>query len=449
MSVITVDDVVGNAKFNSYHLRVMVLCGLLMISDGYDLVSFGTVITHLMDEWSMSAVTAGILGSMALVGMFFGGLFVSPLADRHGRRKVIIGCLTVASIASFACSFAHDPTAMGALRFAVGVALGGLVPNFIAMTSEFAPRKSKALMVTVVTSLYSVGGVAAALLAIYIEPILTWRGVFYVAGTSIFLVPVILRFLPESPAFLALKGDRVRLEQVLRRIDPTREPDTVSSTPRRAAEDSRASQLVTGGNGLNSILIWLFFAMCMLLSYGLNTWLPKLMQQAGYELGAGLWTLVILNAGGLVGAISGGWIADRWTFRGTLVTYFSLASLSLFGLSFNPGPALLNMLMFIAGAATIGVLSIIHAFAVEYYPVHIRTTGVGWAAGMGRCGAIAGPSLGGALVAMSLPFQQNFIIFAAPGVIGAIAVALVARRKYRDRIHQTATPDPVPSPATL
>lgn len=449
MSVITVDDVVGNAKFNSYHLRVMVLCGLLMISDGYDLVSFGTVITHLMDEWSMSAVTAGILGSMALVGMFFGGLFVSPVADRHGRRKVIIGCLILASVASFACSFAYDPTTMGALRFAVGVALGGLVPNFIAMTSEFAPRKSKALMVTVVTSLYSVGGVAAALLAIYIEPVLTWRGVFYVAGTSIFLVPVILRYLPESPEFLALKGDRVRLEQVLRRIDPASEPGSVSSSPQREAEDSRPSQLFTGGNGLSSALIWLFFAMCMLLSYGLNTWLPKLMQQAGYELGAGLWTLVVLNAGGLVGAISGGWLADRWTFRGTLITYFSLASLSLFGLSFNPGPVLLNMLMFIAGAATIGVLSIIHAFAVEYYPVHIRTTGVGWAAGMGRCGAIAGPSLGGALVAMSLPFQQNFVIFAAPGVIGVIAVALVAKRKYRDRIQQNVTPEPVPSIVNL
>lgn len=445
MPALTVDDVVGNAKFNSYHLRVMVLCGLLMIADGYDLVSFGTVITHLMDEWQMSAVTAGLLGSMALVGMFFGGLFVSPLADKHGRRKIIIACLILASVASFSCAFVNGPLAMGVLRFAVGVALGGLVPNFIAMTSEFAPRKSKAFMVTVVTSLYSVGGVGAALLAIYIEPVMTWRGVFYVAGLSIFLLPLILRYLPESPEFLALKGKRARLEQILRRIDPTCDPKSVSFTKQRAAADSRVSQLVTGGNALSSALIWLFFSMCMLLSYGLNTWLPKLMQQAGYDLGAGLWTLVVLNAGGLVGAISGGWIADRWTFRGTLITYFGLASLSLFGLSYNPGAMVLNILMFIAGAATIGVLSIIHAFAVEYYPVHIRTTGVGWAAGMGRCGAIAGPSLGGALVAMNLPFQQNFLIFAAPGVVGIVAVALVANRKYRDRTHQVAALEAVPA----
>lgn len=449
MSSITVDDVVGNAKFNSYHLRIMALCGLLMIADGYDLVSFGTVITHLMGEWKMSAVTAGVLGSMALVGMFFGGLFVAPLADKLGRRKIIIACLILASIASFSCSLINDPISMGALRFAVGVALGGLVPNFIAMTSEFAPKKSKALMVTVVTSIYSVGGVAAALLAIYIEPALTWRGVFYVAGLSVLLLPLIIRYLPESPEFLALKGERVRLEQILRRIDPGCRPADVLSSAQRAAADSRVSQLVTGGNALSSILIWLFFAMCMLLSYGLSTWLPTLMQKAGYELGAGLWTLVVLNAGGLVGAISGGWIADRWTFRGTLITYFSLASLSLFALSFNPGPVLLNILMFVAGAATIGVLSIIHAFAVEYYPVHIRTTGVGWAAGIGRCGAIAGPSLGGALVAMSLPFQQNFIAFAVPGIIGAIAAALVTHRKYQDRAHQIPTGEPTPATATL
>ncbi|MFI0462675.1 MFS transporter [Saccharopolyspora sp. 5N102] len=431
----TVGAVVGDARLNGFHIKVLIMCSLLMIVDGYDMVSYGTVITHLMDEWHMDPVTAGTLGSVALVGMLVGGLFVAPLADRYGRRPLMITCVTIASIASFSCALATGPVQLGVLRFVVGVSLGALVPNFNALAGEIAPRRAKALFVTLVSSFYSVGGIAAAVFAIYIEPLWTWRGVFYVAAIPLLMVPFLLRHLPESPDFLATRGDRERLLVVLRKIDPAAELDDVVVERSAAAGKARLRQLFAGGNAINNVLIWVFFAMCMLLSYGLNTWLPKLMQTAGYPLGSALWNLVVLNLGGMVGAIAGGWIADRWNYRNTLVAYFVLASASLIGLSFNPNSVLLNVLLFVAGAATVGVLAIIHAFAVEYYPAAVRSTGVGWAAGIGRIGAIGGPTLGGALLALELPFQQNFIAVAVPGAIGAVAVALVAGKKFR-------TPEP-------
>ncbi|SDZ52336.1 MFS transporter, AAHS family, benzoate transport protein [Saccharopolyspora shandongensis] len=431
----TVGAVVGDARLNGFHIKVLIMCSLLMIVDGYDMVSYGTVITHLMDEWRMDPVTAGTLGSVALVGMLVGGLFVAPLADRYGRRPLMITCVTIASIASFSCALATGPAQLGVLRFVVGVSLGALVPNFNALAGEIAPRRAKALFVTLVSSFYSVGGIAAAVFAIYIEPLWTWRGVFYVAAIPLLMVPFLLRHLPESPDFLAARGDRERLLVVLRKIDPAAELDDVVVERSTAAGKARLRQLFAGGNAINNVLIWVFFAMCMLLSYGLNTWLPKLMQTAGYPLGSALWNLVVLNLGGMVGAIAGGWIADRWNYRNTLVAYFVLASASLIGLSFNPNSVVLNVLLFVAGAATVGVLAIIHAFAVEYYPAAVRSTGVGWAAGIGRIGAIGGPTLGGALLALELPFQQNFIAVAVPGVIGAVAVALVAGKKFR-------TPEP-------
>ncbi|MEV6234359.1 aromatic acid/H+ symport family MFS transporter [Saccharopolyspora shandongensis] len=431
----TVGAVVGDARLNGFHIKVLIMCSLLMIVDGYDMVSYGTVITHLMDEWRMDPVTAGTLGSVALVGMLVGGLFVAPLADRYGRRPLMITCVTIASIASFSCALATGPAQLGVLRFVVGVSLGALVPNFNALAGEIAPRRAKALFVTLVSSFYSVGGIAAAVFAIYIEPLWTWRGVFYVAAIPLLMVPLLLRHLPESPDFLAARGDRARLLVVLRKIDPAAELDDVVVERSTAAGKARLRQLFAGGNAINNVLIWVFFAMCMLLSYGLNTWLPKLMQTAGYPLGSALWNLVVLNLGGMVGAIAGGWIADRWNYRNTLVAYFVLASASLIGLSFNPNSVVLNVLLFVAGAATVGVLAIIHAFAVEYYPAAVRSTGVGWAAGIGRIGAIGGPTLGGALLALELPFQQNFIAVAVPGVIGAVAVALVAGKKFR-------TPEP-------
>jgi AAHS family benzoate transporter-like MFS transporter len=427
--------VVGGARLNGFHFKVLIMCSLLMIVDGYDMVSYGTVISHLMDEWHMDPVAAGTLGSVALVGMLVGGLLIAPLADRHGRRPLMITCVTIASLASFGCAFAAGPVQLGVLRFIVGASLGALVPNFNALAGEIAPRRAKALFVTLVSSFYSVGGIAAAVFAIYIEPLWTWRGVFYVAALPLLMVPFLLRHLPESPDFLATRGDRERLLAVLRQIDPGRRLDDVVVEPRPEAGKARLRQLFTNGNTINNVLIWVFFAMCMLLSYGLNTWLPKLMQTAGYPLGSALWNLVVLNLGGMVGAIVGGWLADRWTYRNTLVTYFVLASVSLIGLSFNPNSLLLNVLLFVAGAATVGVLAIIHAFAVEYYPAEVRSTGVGWAAGIGRIGAIGGPTLGGALLALHLPFQQNFIAVAVPGVIGAVAVAIVAKKKFR-------TPEP-------
>lgn len=436
----TAASVVSGARLNGFHLGVVVLCSLLMIVDGYDMVSYGTVIAHLMQDWDMDPVSAGILGSMALVGMLIGGMVIAPLADRHGRRPLMIGCVAVASTAAFCCALAAGPVQLGALRFVVGAALGALVPNFVALTSEIAPNASKALLVTVVSSFYSVGGIAAAVFAIHVEPVWTWRGVFYVAGLPLLLVPLLLRYLPESPEFLAASGQRERLIRVLRRIEPGGSFTDVVAAVRPAASTARVTRLLTGGNAVNSVLIWVFFAMCMLLSYGLNTWLPKLMQTAGYPLGSALWNLVVLNLGGMIGAVVGGWLADRWTYRGTLVLYFSLASISLVGLSFDPSPFALNALLFVAGAATIGVLAIVHAFAVEYYPIDVRSTGVGWAAGVGRIGAIGGPTLGGALLALELPFQHNFIAVAVPGILGAAAVAIVTNRPFRVPAPDSAAP---------
>jgi AAHS family benzoate transporter-like MFS transporter len=444
VSQTSVATVVGSAKISRFHLKAAAICALLMIADGYDLVSFGSVIPHLMKDWGTDPLTLGVVGSMALAGMFAGGLMVAPLADKYGRRKLIVAGLILASIAAFACAFADTPLVLGALRFVVGVALGALVPNFMALTGELSPTKSKAFFVATVSAFYAVGGVGAALLAIYIEPVLGWRGVFYVAGLSILLVPVVLKHLPESPEYLALVGQRERLDAVMKQIEPSWSPNTVIALPAPSSGKSRIAQLFTHGNALATSLMWVFFIMTMVLSYALNTWLPKLMQNAGFELGPAMWTLVILNAGGLFGSIAGGWIAGRTSYRKTLVGYFALAIVSLVLLSIKPNAFMLNVLLFTAGAAVIGILAIIHAFAVEFYPVHIRSTGVGWATGTGRIGAIAGPILGGALVAAGLPLQMNFVLLTIPAVLGVTAVIIVTARRFKSAATKGEKPVLVP-----
>ncbi|KIY38785.1 major facilitator transporter [Pseudomonas sp. 10-1B] len=430
MKTTSVSEVIDAAPFNRTHLLILLWGCFIMLFDGYDMVIYGSVVPRLMQEWQLSAIEAGTLGSCALFGMLFGGTLLAPLADRFGRRKLIILTTLLASLAAFMTGHARTPLELGACRLVTGLALGALVPSAVNLISEFAPQGRRSTMITVMSSFYSVGAVLSALLAIVVIPQWGWQAVFYVAVLPVLAVPFMLRYLPESAAFLELKGRRAELEQLLVKVDPAFRPGTELRLAGNAQPlgKARLAQLFGPGQALATVLLWVAFAMCMLMSYGLNTWLPKLMAQGGYALGSSLAFLVTLNIGATIGALSGGWLADRLGVQRTLALFFVLAAVSLAALGLNPGPLLLNLLLLIAGATTIGTLAVIHAYASIAYPAHIRSTGVGWAAGIGRLGAIAGPMLGGSLLSLQLPIQQNFLAFALPGVIGALAIVFIQVR---------------------
>ncbi|MEN1897522.1 aromatic acid/H+ symport family MFS transporter [Pseudomonas aeruginosa] len=402
--------VIDAARFNRTHWLILGWGCFIMLFDGYDMVIYGSVVPRLMQEWQLSPVQAGTLGSCALFGMLFGGTLL-------------------ASLAAFLTGHARDPLELGAGRFFTGLALGALVPSAINLISEFAPAGRRSTLVTVMSAFYSVGAVLSALLAIAMIPAWGWQSVFYVAVLPVLAVPLMLRWLPESAAFLELKGRRAELDALLRKVDPDYRPGAERANAVAAeAPSGRVAQLFEGRQAVGTLLLWVAFAMCMLMSYGLNTWLPKLMAGGGCALGSSLAFLVTLNVGATLGALFGGWLADRLGAGRTLVLFFALAAASLAALGLGPGPWLLNGLLVVAGATTIGTLAVIHAYAAQFYPAWVRSTGVGWAAGVGRLGAIAGPMLGGSLLALELPFQQNFLAFAAPGVIGALAIACIHLR---------------------
>ncbi|MFF7861648.1 MFS transporter [Pseudomonas monteilii] len=430
MKTTSVSEVIDAAPFNRTHLLILLWGCFIMLFDGYDMVIYGSVVPRLMQEWQLSAIEAGTLGSCALFGMLFGGTLLAPLADRFGRRRLIILTTLLASLAAFMTGHARTPLELGACRLVTGLALGALVPSAVNLISEFAPQGRRSTLITVMSSFYSVGAVLSALLAIVVIPQWGWQAVFYVAVLPVLAVPFMLRYLPESAAFLEIKGRRAELEQLLAKVDPAFRPGTELRLAGRGEPvgKARLAQLFGRGQALPTLLLWVAFAMCMLMSYGLNTWLPKLMAQGGYPLGSSLAFLVTLNIGATVGALLGGWLADRLGVQRTLALFFVLAAVSLAALGLNPGPLLLNLLLLIAGATTIGTLAVIHAYASIAYPAHIRSTGVGWAAGIGRLGAIAGPMLGGSLLSLQLPIQHNFLAFALPGVIGALAIAFIQVR---------------------
>ncbi|TCM66401.1 MFS transporter [Acinetobacter calcoaceticus] len=194
-------------------------------------------------------------------------------------------------------------------------------------------------------------------------------------------------------------------------------------------EKSTALNLFTDGRAIKTLLLWLCFGMLMLMVYGVNTWLPKMMNVGGYSLGSSITFLVVLNIGNIFGTMLFGVLADRWGPKITLIFGFLVCAFSISLLGFHPPTTLLYILLLLAGGVMFGSLSVIHGLAADFYPTHIRSTGIGFAAAMGRFGAIAGPLVGGSVLAMNLPFEQNFMVFAVPGLIGAIAISFFIQKK--------------------
>ncbi len=433
MRTIDVHSIIDNARFGRFHWLVMGLCALLLIFDGYDLFIYGVVLPAIMKEWGLTPLQAGALGSYALFGMMFGALAFGSLADKIGRKKGIAICFALFSTATVINGFASTPGEFGVCRFIAGLGCGGLMPNAVALMNEYAPKKMRSTLVALMFSGYSLGGMLSAGVGIFMLPRFCWSSMFFVATLPLLLLPLILHYLPESIGFLIRQGRTEQARTLLERLAPGNEigvEDTLQLNETKGKGTS-VLELFRNGLGVRTVAIWVAFFCCLLMVYALSSWLPKLMANSGYSLGSSLTFLLALNFGGMAGAILGGWLGDRLNLVKVMIGFFLAAALSISLLGINSPMPVLYLLIFIAGATTIGTQILLYAGAAQLYGLHIRSTGLGWASGIGRNGAIVGPLLGGALMGIELPLQLNFMAFAIPGAIAALAMTAFALNERR------------------
>lgn len=427
MEKVDIQSVIDQAKFSGFHWKVLLWCLAIIIFDGYDLVIYGVALPLLMEQWQLTSVQAGWLASSALFGMMFGAIAFGTLSDKLGRKLTIMLCVFLFSGFTFLGAFAESPTQFAILRFIAGLGIGGVMPNVVSLTTEYAPKRIKSTLVAVMFSGYAIGGMASALLGKVLVPQFGWEIMFMIAGIPILLLPILWVMLPESLLYLKQKNKDEEVTVMLKKLEPSlvSKEFVVAPLEETGGDAAPLKALFQKNRATSTIMFWMAFFMCLLMVYALGNWLPKLMIQAGYSLGASMLFLFALNIGGMIGAIGGGVLADKFHLKPVLVAMFVMGAGSLVLLGFNSPPIVLYTLIAIAGAATIGSQILLYTFVAQYYPSAVRSTGMGWASGIGRVGAIVGPVLTGALLAYQLPHQMNFMAIAIPGIIAAIAVFMV------------------------
>lgn len=428
MRHIDVHALADKARFNRFHGLVLFWSALIIIFDGYDLAVVGIALPAIMQSMDVAPANAGLMVSSALFGMMFGNIILGTVADRIGRRWAVAICVALFSVFTAAAGLARDPVMFSIFRFIAGVGIGGVMPNVVAQMTEYSPLKIRSMMVTLMFSGYSVGGMLAALVGKGMIERLGWPSVFIVAGLPVLLIPLIFRSFPESMPFLIRKGRFDELRRIASRLDPSYKPqsDDQFALPQEDRADSTPiGHLFHEGRGFSTLMFWLSFLMCLFMVYALSSWLTKLMASAGFSLGSALTFVLVLNFGAMIGAIAGGWLSDRLPIKYVLVTMYVLAAISITLLGQTLPTPVLFLMVGLAGACTIGTQIVNLAYVGQFYPMAVRSTGIGWALGVGRIGALLGPILIGTLVGMALPLQQNFVAIALPAVLAAVATLLI------------------------
>ncbi|AZN69100.1 MULTISPECIES: MFS transporter [Acinetobacter] len=432
-STVNVNAVIDEAKFTPFHWSILLWCLLIIIFDGYDLVIYGVVLPLLMQEWSLTSVQAGMLASTALCGMMFGAMLFGALADKIGRKNVILICVTFFSGFTFLGAFASNPFEFGILRFLAGLGIGGVMPNLVALTSEYAPKRIRSTLVGTMFSGYAIGGILSALIGSYLVESQGWQIMFLIAGIPLLLLPVMWKFLPESLTFLVKTGKTEQAQSIVQKISPQQ---AISSNTRLTLNEeniptgSSVKGLFQQGRAFNTLMFWVLFFMCLLMVYALSSWLPKLMLAAGYSLGKSILFLFALNVGAMIGSIGGGILSDKFHLKPVIMGMLMAGVVALIGLGFNSPAYVLYGLVTVAGAATIGTSILLYSYVAQYYPLSVRSTGIGCASGVGRIGAIVGPILTGLLLTLNLPHTMNFVMISIPAMIAICAILSLKRHKF-------------------
>jgi AAHS family 4-hydroxybenzoate transporter-like MFS transporter len=409
---------------------IVVLCGLVMFLDGFDTQAISYMAPMIAKEWELSRDMLGPIFSSALTGLMAGYLVLSPLSDKLGHRRLILFSTVTFGLLTLITVFATNVTELIALRFVTGIALGGAIPSTVALTTEYMPKRLRATFVLAIYCGFSLGFVAAGGVAASLIPGWGWRSMLWVGAiTPLTLAMFIYFFLPESLDFLVrTKAASQNIWRTIRSIDGTLPGSGPPSfTTELEAKRSAVGSLFQSGRTFGTLVLWLVFGLNLAEFYALQSWLPTILTSHGFSPNEVALATSMTTVGGIVAAFAIGPAMDRLgAYRSLALVYFAgVVFVALMGPAIYAPSWVLVVAAFCAGFSISGGQKSVIALAAIFYPAPIRSTGVGWALGIGRLGGIGGPLLIGMLLAYQLSAASLFYAAAVPMLLAGILVAVL------------------------
>ncbi|BBP76190.1 MULTISPECIES: MFS transporter [Pseudomonas] len=438
-------DVIDQRPMGRLQLELIGLCVILAAIDGFDTQVMGFLVGPMAESLGLPAASFGPVFASTLLGLMIGALSLAPLADRIGRKKVLLGCVATFSVFSLLTALTQSYEQLLLVRFLTGLGLGGAIPNLIALVCEYTPRRHARSAVTLVFCGMPLGAMAAGLIAEHVLPALGWRAVF-ICGALLPLVfaDLLWRSLPESVEFLSrTAANREQVARIVSRLVPGLEtlPDTLFDRPRTKAPRISPRRLFEDGMWRRTLLLWLPYAMNLLILYSIMSWVPTVLSSARLPAHTGIQAIVLFSLGGVLGSLAQGRLMDALGAHRVLIAEFLVYQVLVLLLVMLPLQAASFLtLLLLMGVLIQGAQAGLNALAAELYPQEIRSTGIGWALGIGRIGSILGPLLGGLMVGLGWHVQQVFMAALIPSLIALCALlAIHLGQRRANASHPTPT----------
>lgn len=446
---IDIGSLIEGQKIGWFQTSIVVWSCLLMFVEGYDMQVTNFAAPSIIQAWGIHRSSFGAVFGFGLFGYMLGATLLSHLADRIGRKKIIVGGALLFGAFTLASAFAASLAALIVLRFVAGIGLGGSIPTVIALTVEYTPSRRRARIISVLFIGYAIGSAIGGFIAASLIPKFGWPSVFYVGGiVPILLVAVLTFTLPESVCFLTLTRNHPKqIAAILAKLRPDLALDRNAEFVAREEKRSGlpVAHLFTDGRARMTLSLWLAYVTSLLGHYFLTSWLPIVLVGAGVPLAHAVIAGGLLSGGGAVGGFILCWLLDK---HGTALVAmaFVLAAplILLITLSARVSDSVLMATVFVTGTCLIGGQMALNGVSGTFYPTYIRSTGTGWANGVGRIGSILGPALGGALIAFNVPTSELFTFAAVPALCCGGAVYLLGRASAPAAVRRAREIAPVP-----
>jgi AAHS family 4-hydroxybenzoate transporter-like MFS transporter len=433
-----VQSFINQQPLSRYQWRVVLLCFLIVFLDGLDTAAMGFIAPALSQEWGIDRASLGPVMSAALIGMVFGALGSGPLADRFGRKGVLVGAVLVFGGFSLASAYAINVDQLLVLRFLTGLGLGAGMPNATTLLSEYTPERLKSLLVTSMFCGFNLGMAGGGFISAKMIPAYGWHSLLVIGGVlPLLLALVLMVWLPESARFLVVRNrgtDKVR--KTLSPIAPQVVAEAGSfSVPEQKAVAARNvfAVIFSGTYGLGTVLLWLTYFMGLVIVYLLTSWLPTLMRDSGASMEQAAFIGALFQFGGVLSAVGVGWAMDRFNPHKVIGIFYLLAGVFAYAVGQSLGNiTVLATLVLVAGMCVNGAQSAMPSLAARFYPTQGRATGVSWMLGIGRFGAILGAWSGATLLGLGWSFEQVLTALLVPAALATVGVVVKGLVSHAD-----------------